>query len=52
MSFTYTTLKSAIKDYTENQEATFVSHVVDFVKTAEERIFKSVDLEFFRKNAT
>ena len=52
MSFTYTTLKSAIKDYTENQEATFVSHLVDFVKTAEERIFKSVDLEFFRKNAT
>jgi hypothetical protein len=26
--------------------------LVDFVKTAEERIFKSVDLEFFRKNAT
>lgn len=52
MSFTYTTLKSAIKDYTENQESTFVSHLVDFVKTAEERIFKSVDLEFFRKNAT
>ena len=52
MSFTYSTLKSAIKDYTENQESTFVSHLVDFVKTAEERIFKSVDLEFFRKNAT
>ena len=52
MSFTYTTLKTAIKDYTENQEATFVSHLVDFVKSAEERIFKSVDLEFFRKNAT
>tara|TARA_Y100001973_G_C5174942_1_gene321300 strand:+ start:376 stop:1230 length:855 start_codon:yes stop_codon:yes gene_type:complete len=52
MSFTYSTLKSAIKDYTENQETTFVSHLVDFVKTAEERIFKSVDLEFFRKNAT
>jgi hypothetical protein len=52
MSFTYSTLKSAIKDYTENQETTFVSHLVDFIKTAEERIFKSVDLEFFRKNAT
>jgi hypothetical protein len=52
MSFTYTTLKSAIKDYTENQETTFVSHLVDFIKAAEERIFKSVDLEFFRKNAT
>ena len=52
MSFTYTTLKSAIKDYTENQETTFVAHLVDFVKSAEERIFKSVDLEFFRKNVT
>jgi|TARA_R100000908_G_C3721797_1_gene124260 hypothetical protein len=52
MSFTYTTLKSAIKDYTENQETTFVAHLVDFIKSAEERIFKSVDLEFFRKNVT
>lgn len=52
MSYTFTTLKSAIKDYTENQEATFVSHLGDFIRTAEERIFKSVDLEFFRKNVT
>ena len=52
MSYPFTTLKSAIKDYTENQEATFVSHLGDFVRTAEERIFKSVDLEFFRKNVT
>jgi len=52
MSFTYTTLKSAVKDYTENQESTFVTHLVDFIKSAEERIFKSVDLEYFRKNVT
>jgi hypothetical protein len=52
MSYTYTTLKTAIKDYTENQETTFVAHLVDFIKSAEERIFKSVDLEFFRKNVT
>ena len=52
MSYTYTTLKSAIKDYTENQEVTFVKHLVDFITSAEERIFKSVDLEFFRKNVT
>ena len=50
MSYTYTTLKTAIKDYTENQETTFVTHLVDFIKTTEERIFKSVDLDFFRKN--
>ena len=52
MSYTYTTLKSAIKDYTENQEVTFVKHLVDFITSAEERIFKSVDLEFFRKTVT
>ena len=52
MSYTYTTLKTAIKDYTENQEVTFVSHLIDFIKTAEERILKSVDLDFFRKNVT
>tara|TARA_R100001015_G_C4627676_1_gene187346 strand:+ start:1424 stop:2278 length:855 start_codon:yes stop_codon:yes gene_type:complete len=50
MTYTYTELKTAIKDYTENQETTFVSHLSDFIFTAEERIFKSVDLDFFRKN--
>jgi len=52
MSFTYTTLKNAIKDYAENQETTFVSHMDDYIKSAEERIFKTVDLEFFRKNVS
>ena len=52
MSYTYTELKSAVKDYTENQESSFVSHLDDFIKSAEERIFKTVDLEYFRKNAT
>jgi hypothetical protein len=50
MTYTYTELKNSIKDYTENQETTFVSHLSDFISTAEERIFKSVDLDFFRKN--
>jgi hypothetical protein len=52
MSYTYTELKTAIKDYTENQETTFVSHLADFIKSAEERLFKTVDLEYFRKNVT
>lgn len=52
MSFTLSTLKTAIKDYLENQETTFTNHLDDFIKSAEERIFKSVDLEFFRKNVT
>jgi|TARA_X000001382_G_scaffold95319_1_gene69779 hypothetical protein len=52
MSFTYTQLKTAIKDYTENTEVSFVSHLSDFVKATEQRIFTTVDLEVFRKNAT
>jgi len=50
--FTYTTLKQAIQDYTDNQETTFVSHLDDFIRAAEERILKSIPLELFRKNAT
>ena len=52
MSFTYTTLKQAIQDYAENDETTFINNIDNFIKAAEERIFKEVDLEFFRKNVT
>ena len=52
MSFTFATLKTAIQDYTDNAETTFVSHLSDFIKASEERIFKTVDLDFFRKNVT
>lgn len=52
MSFTYATLKTAIQNYTDNTETTFVSTLNTFIKTTEERILKSVDLEYFRKNAT
>jgi len=52
MSYTYTQLKTSIKDYTDNVETVFVSHLPDFIKTAEERILKEVDLDFFRKNVS
>ena len=52
MSFTYATLKTAIQDYTENQETTFVNQLPTFIKGAEERIFKSVQLNLFRRNQT
>ena len=52
MSFTFAQLKTAIQDYVDNSETTFVNHLSDFIKASEERIFKSVDLEFFRKNVT
>ena len=50
MSFTFATLKTAIQDYTDNAETTFVNHLNDFIKASEERIFKTVDLDYFRKN--
>jgi len=51
MSFTYTELKQAIQDYTENDETTFVRNLPLFIKNTEERIFKNVQLSLFRKNA-
>ena len=52
MSFTYAQLKQAIQDYTENDETSFVTNLPIFIRAAEERIFKNVQLSFFRKNAT
>ena len=52
MSFTYDTLKTAIQDYTENTETTFVNNLSNFITIAEERIFKNVQLSFFRKHAS
>jgi hypothetical protein len=50
MSFTLTTLKQSVQDWTENDESTFVGELDFFIKNAEERIFKTVDLDYFRKN--
>ena len=52
MSWTYTTLKSAIQDYTQNTESTFVADLPTFIVQAEDRIIKSVELPNFRKNVT
>ena len=51
MSFTYTTLKTAIKDYTDNDEAGFVRNLPLFIEMTEERILKSVQLSVFQRNA-
>mgnify|MGYP003127751147 CR=1 FL=1 len=49
MSFTYTTLKSALQDYTQNDETSFVSNMPLFIRLAEERLLKSVRLNVFEK---
>ena len=50
MSFTYDGLKQAIQDYTENSETTFVSNLPIFIRAAEERILKNVQLNLFMRN--
>ena len=52
MSFTYAQLETAIQDYTENSETSFVSNLDTFITQAEERILKSVQLSLFRKNVS
>tara|TARA_E500000318_G_scaffold98651_1_gene100107 strand:+ start:2221 stop:2871 length:651 start_codon:yes stop_codon:yes gene_type:complete len=52
MSFTYAQLKQAVQDYTENDETSFVTNLPIFIRAAEERIFKNVQLSLFRKNAS
>ena len=52
MSYTYGEMREAIFDFTENQERIFTSNVDNFIKNAEERILKSVQLDLFRKNST
>jgi len=51
MSFTYGELKQALQDYTENDESTFVNNLPVFIRNAEERILKTIQLPVFRKNS-
>ena len=46
----YTELTAAIKDYTNNTETNFVAAIPTFVKQAEQRIYRSVNLPVNRKN--
>ena len=48
----YTNLVQAIKDYTENTETSFVSHIDEIIKQAEQRIYNEVQIPNLRKNST
>tara|TARA_R110002012_G_scaffold149367_1_gene308362 strand:+ start:1266 stop:1907 length:642 start_codon:yes stop_codon:yes gene_type:complete len=52
MAWTFTTLKSAIQNYTNNTESTFVSNLDEFIVVTEDRIQKLVELPIFKKNVT
>jgi len=51
MAFTFTTLKTAIQDYSQNTETTFTSNLTRFILNAEERILKECQLDDFRQNS-
>ena len=51
MAFTFTTLKTAIQDYTDNSETTFNNNLTRFILNAEERILKECQLDVFRRNS-
>ena len=48
----YSELTQAIKDYTENTESTFVANIPNFVRQAEERIFRDITIPELRRNVT
>jgi len=48
----YTQLKTAIEDYTQNYETTFIANLPVFITQAEQRIYNSVQFPSIRKNMT
>lgn len=51
MTMTYDQLKQTLQDFLETQETTFVNNLPLFIRMAEERILKTVQLSLFRKNS-
>ena len=48
----YAELVAAIKDYTQNEETSFVSNIPNFVKQSEERLNRSIMVPELRRNVT
>ena len=44
-------LKTLIQNYVENEETTFVSSLDDFIINAEDRLFRLIQLDYFRKKS-
>ena len=47
MAYTNAQLKTAIQDYTDNTETSFVGNLPVFIRLAEEKILKEVQLTVF-----
>jgi len=48
----YAALTSAIQNFSESDEQAFVAAIPTFVRTAEQRIYNSVQISYLRKNVT
>ena len=48
----YTQLKTAIQDYTQSSETSFVTNIDTFIKQAQNRLFFDIDVPHFHKNVT
>jgi hypothetical protein len=48
----YTELRQKIIDFAESEEPLFLDNINQFVKSAEERIYNSVQIAYLRKNVT
>jgi hypothetical protein len=48
----YAELTQALQDYLETSETSFVSNIPNFVRQAEQRIYRSVQIPELRKNVT
>jgi len=48
----YTELTTAVQNYTEYAETTFVAQIPTFIRQAEERIFRTILIPELRKNST
>jgi hypothetical protein len=52
MAYTFTTLKAAIQEYTDDTESTFTGQLSRFIINSEERILKECQLDVFRRNVS
>ena len=52
MAFTFTTLKTAIQNYLESTETSFVNNLPLIITQAEQRILRGVQIPDLRKNQT
>ena len=52
MALTYAQLTTAVQQYTENYETSFIANIPTFIRQAEQRIVNNTESPLFKKNQT